>query len=328
MNQEQKLIEVNGYAYPNISETILKQTLPYLTYLSIFSYQVTSEGNLVLISVERLIELARSYLVAPMFVITNIDENGHFSSELVHHILTDEEIQNRLLAESLHMMQEKQYFGVDIDFEYIYPSDKELYNQFLMKAVTFFHKNGFIVTTALAPKVSDDQPGVLYEAHDYAFHGKTVDHIILMTYEWGYTYGPPQAVAPINQVRKVLDYAVTVIPSEKILMGIPNYGYDWQLPYIPGTKAQSISNARAMELAHEKNATIEFDEVAQAPFFYYQDENGQEHIVWFEDARSIEAKLKLVAEYQLGGVSYWTINHFFPDNWKVLDSFFYVMKLL
>lgn len=328
MNKEKSFIEVNGYAYPNINEDVLKQTLPYLTYLSIFSYQIKSDGRLTQIPDENLIRLARSFKVAPMMVVTNIDETGRFSSELIHTILTDTAIQNRLLEEALLVLQDKNYFGIDIDFEYIYPSDRELYNDFLTKATNFFHEHDFIVTTALAPKVSEDQPGLLYEAHDYKFHGETVDHIILMTYEWGYTYGPPQAVAPINQVRRVLDYAVTVIPSEKILMGIPNYGYDWQLPYVPGTKAQSISNVRAPLLAKEKNAAIQFDEVAMSPFFYYTDDEGNEHIVWFEDARSIEAKLNLVLEYDLGGISYWTINNFFPDNFKVLDSMFDVTKLL
>lgn len=325
---ENPIIEVNGYCYPSIKEEVLRKTLPYLTYISIFSYQVTETGDFISIPDENIIRLSRSYLVAPMFVMTNIDESGRFSSDLVHTILTDLEVQQHLLEQASQIMKEKKYFGIDIDFEYIYPSDRIHYNQFIEKATTFFHEKGFIVTTALAPKISATQEGTLYEAHDYAFHGKTVDHIILMTYEWGYTYGPPQAVAPINQVKQVLDYAITEIPSKKILMGIPNYGYDWTLPYQVGTAARSISHPEAMALAQEKKATIQFDEVAQSPFFYYQDENGVEHVVWFEDARSIRSKLELVDEYQLGGVSYWTINSFFPENWQVLNSMYYVKKVL
>ena len=330
MNDQQikTTILVNGYAYPTIDSTVLQQTLPYLTYLSIFSYHVTALGDLITIFDDTLIQTARNNSVAPMMVITNIDESGSFSSELAHSILNNESIQDRLLNTCLNIMQQKQYYGIDLDFEYIFPSDKEAYNNFLNKAVTLLHPYNFIVATALAPKVSGDQKGTLYEAHDYAFHGKTVDHVILMTYEWGYTYGPPQAVAPINQVQKVLDYAVSVIPSEKILMGIPNYGYDWTLPYEPGSAARSLSHTQAATLAQEKGATIQFDEVAQSPYFYYTSEDGKEHVVWFEDARSIEAKLNLVTKYQLGGVSYWTINSFFPDNWNVLEDKFRVQKIL
>jgi spore germination protein len=66
----------------------------------------------------------------------------------------------------------------------------------------------------------------LYQGHDYPVHGALVDHVIIMTYDGGYTFGPPMAVAPLNEVVKVLNYAVTAIPREKIFMGIPNYGYD------------------------------------------------------------------------------------------------------
>ena len=136
------------------------------------------------------------------------------------------------------------------------------------------------------------------------------------------------AVAPLNQVRHVLNYAVTAIPSRKILMGIPNYGYDWTLPYTPGTAARTISNTGAVDLAANVGAAILFDPVAQAPYFRYYDEQGRQHIVWFEDARSIQAKLRLVNEYNLGGVSYWTIGSYFPQNWLVLRSMYNIRRVI
>ena len=117
---------------------------------------------------------------------------------------------------------------------------------------------------ALAPKVSADQRGLLYEGIDYRLLGENSDQVLLMTYEWGYTYGPPMAVAPINKVRQVLDYAVQEIPAEKILMGVPNYGYDWPLPFERGvTEARTIGNVEAVLLAAEYYAEIRFDETAQ-----------------------------------------------------------------
>jgi spore germination protein len=149
-----------------------------------------------------------------------------------------------------------------------------------------------------------------------------------MTYEWGYTFGPPMAVAPLNAVRRVLDYAVTAIPKNKILMGIPNYGYDWTLPYKQGTSATTLSNVGAVNLAAKVGAVIQYDNISQSPYFNYYDSNGREHIVWFEDARSINAKLKLVNEFKLGGVSYWTIGQYFPQNWLVLSSLYDIKKVI
>nr|WP_325258498.1 glycosyl hydrolase family 18 protein [uncultured Oscillibacter sp.] len=150
---------------------------------------------------------------------------------------------------------------------------------------------------------------------------KCADHF--SSYEWGYTYGPPMAVAPLPNVRAVLDYAITEIPAEKIFLGVPNYGYDWPLPFVQGTtKAQSISNQRAIELAVQYGVAIEYDETAQSPFFHYTDAAGGVHEVWFEDARSMDAKLRLVAEYGFRGAGFWNLMRPFSQTWLVLDALY------
>jgi spore germination protein len=131
------------------------------------------------------------------------------------------------------------------------------------------------------------------------------------------------AVAPIANVRAVLDYAVNEMPPEKILLGIPNYGYDWPLPFVQGeTRAQSISNQRAIELAVQYNIAIQYDETAQSPFFHYTAADGVVHEVWFEDARSMEVKLRLIAEYGFRGCGFWNIMRPFVQTWQVLNGLY------
>ncbi len=320
--------EVNGYAFPNIDREVLRKTLPSLTYLSIFSYQVRTDGTMKSIDDEPLISAARAARVAPLMVITNLAEAGGFNSDIAHAILTNETAQNTLINNIIQTLRTKNYYGLAIDFEYIYPYDRESYNNFVRRVVRTLHPLNYIVTTALAPKTSATQVGTLYEAHDYPVHGALVDHVILMTYEWGFTYSAPMAVSPITGVRSVLEYAVTVIPRQKIFMGISNYGYDWTLPYQPGTAARTVTNTGAVDLARRRGAVIQYDYTAQAPFFYYYDDDRRQHVVWFEDARSILARLTLANEFRLGGLSYWTIMRYFPQNWLVLNSVFNVRKLL
>lgn len=144
--------------------------------------------------------------------------------------------------------------------------------------------------------------------------------------EWGYTYGPPMAVAPIHQVRKVVEYALTEIPAEKIDLGIPNYGYNWPLPYERGvTKAAAIGNVQAVRIAVEQGAEIMFDSLAESPYFQYTSE-GIEHEVWFEDVRSLQAKFNLIKEYGLRGCGYWQIMKWFRANWVLLQNQFYILK--
>ncbi|MEG2038601.1 MAG: glycosyl hydrolase family 18 protein, partial [Oscillospiraceae bacterium] len=321
-------IQINGYAFPTITAETLENVLPSLTYLSIFSYQVHSDGTLLSLNEENIIAQAKRYRTAPMMVISNIKEGGSFESEIAHNILADNTTQGILIENIVQTLKQKGYYGVDIDFEYIYPQDKENYNLFLQRLTRRLHPLGYAVATALAPKTNANQRGLLYEAHDYIAHGELVDHVIIMTYEWGYTYGEPMAVAPINQVERVIKYAVSVIPSEKILMGIPNYGYDWILPYQTGTAAKTISNSEAVRLAQKVGAEIKYDTAAQSPYFNYYDSNGKEHIVWFEDARSIDAKLRLVKKYNLSGISYWTVNRYFPQGFAVQNALFNTEKLL
>lgn len=148
-------------------------------------------------------------------------------------------------------------------------------------------------------------------------------------YEWGYTFGPPMAVSPIDEVIKVLDYGVTEIPSGKILMGVPNYGYDWKLPYVRGeSRADSLSSVEAMDLAREFNVEILFDEVAMTPYFYYTDYDNIAHVVWFEDARSVEAKILLPYKYDFEGISYWNVMKYFPQNWLVVNNYYDIKKYL
>ena len=321
-------IEVNGYALPGMNMEVLEKTLPNLTYLSIFSYQILPNGTLTGISDTPLIEAARRAKVAPMMVVTNLKTGGGFDSNLAHTILTNETVQNTLLDNIISTLKSKNYYGLDLDIEYIFPEDRENYNNFLRKTVSRLRPLGYIVTTALAPKPSGDIKGLLYEAHDYPVHGALVSHVILMTYEWGYTAGPAMPVAPLNLVKKILDYAVTVIPSKKIFMGIPNYGYDWTLPFVKGSTAVALGNVAAVDLARRVRASIQYDYTAQAPFFNYYDAAGKRHEVWFEDARSMNAKLRTAHQYNLGGVSYWTIGRYFPQAWLVQNSLFNVIKVI
>lgn len=321
-------IEVNGYCFPNINRETLNKTLKSLTYLSIFSYEVLPDGNLNNLNNDtELINIAKNNNVAPIMVVTNIENGQSFSGELARQIFTNPVSQANLIANILSTMQTKKYYGVDIDFEYLYPEDRELYNSFLESLSLAIKPFGFILTTAVAPKIFKEQQGVLYEAHDYNFHGKVANHVIIMTYEWGYTYGPPRAVAPAYEVKKVLDYAVTEIPSKKIFMGMPNYGYNWNIPYKEGTAATAISNVSAVNLAREVGSFINYSEKEQAPYFNYYSNSGERE-VWFDDAKSVQTRLQFINDFNLGGVSYWTINQYFPQNWLVLNYMFTVKKII
>ncbi len=319
---------VNGYAYPFINERILNDTLPYLTTLTTFTYGFTPEGELIETEDSNLISAAYMNFVAPVLLISTLGENGSFSNVLASTLLNDVGLQYTLLDNLVAVMREKGYLGLDIDFEYIFAEEAQLYVDFVRRATEVMNQNGFFTIVALAPKISDDQPGDLYQGHDYRGLGEAANLVLLMTYEWGYTYGPPMAVAPINKVREVLEYALERISPGKILMGIPNYGYDFTLPFVRGeSKATSLGTNDAIMLALETGSIIEYDYISQSPYFRYT-RDSVPHEVWFEDAESIAAKLALANEFGLFGVSYWNIMRWYKQNWLVLDTQYNIRKFI
>lgn len=322
-------ITANGYAYPFINEDILEETLSYLTFLSVFSYGFTAEGELVppAINPQFMINLSDTNDTLPILTLTPFDENGRFNNNLISSVVRNNDIQLILIDEILAELNSKGYVGVDVDFEYILAEDRDYFTTFVARMTRILNESGYTVSVALAPKTSADQQGLLYEGKDYAGLGAAADSVLLMTYEWGYTYSQPMAVAPVNKVRQVIEYAVTEIPVSKIDMGIPNYGYDWPLPYEKGiTKARTIGNIEAVNIAVRYGAVIQYDELAQTPYFNYTDELGTEHEVWFEDVRSMRAKLGLISEYNLRGAGYWQIMRLFRANWLLLSDTFIIDK--
>ncbi len=326
--EAKKTVTARGYAYPFISEWVLEQTLPYLTELAVFSYGFTTTGDLVPPALDDawMIELAEENGVMAILTLTPLDEEGRFNNYLITSLLSNQEAQQNLTDQVLETLRARNFSGVDVDFEYIPPENRVSYAQFVADLREAVAPEGYSVSVDLAPKVSEDQPGLLYEGKDYGLLGGAADNVLLMTYEWGYTYGPPMAVAPLNKVREVVEYAITEIPVEKINLGIPNYGYDWSLPYIRGeSKAVTIGNVEAVQLAVTHGAEILFDEVAMSPYFYYY-EDGLTHEVWFEDVRSMREKFKLVTEYNLNGVGYWQVMQLYRANWLLLADTFYIMN--
>ncbi|KUO76938.1 MAG: spore gernimation protein, partial [Desulfosporosinus sp. BRH_c37] len=257
------------------AQSIVQNLGGYLTYLCPASYEVRSDGSLINLEDQALISRAISEDILPCMVITNF-LNKKVSTEIGHAILQNSAAQDILIENVLTTMNSKGYKGLQVNFETLLPEDRDAFNRFLEKVSSRLHSQGLFVSSALAPKVSATQKGLQYEAHDYAAHGKLMDFIVLMTYEWGWVGGPPSANSPISKIKEVLNYAVTEIPRQKIMMGTLFYARDWTLPYVQGsTYAKTMSSQDAVVLAVRYRTSIQYDNLAQSPFFRYKDEQGR-----------------------------------------------------
>lgn len=314
---------LGGYAYDFIPENDLRAVLSYMTYVMPFTYGFSADGSLVAPEDERVLRLAKEYGTRALMHLSTLTPEGYFSNEAAHALFANREATRTLQAALLDNIRQKDYDGLDVDFEYLAAEDREAYVRFIAETTALLNENGYICVVALPPKTSDDQSGLLYEGIDYAGLGRAANYCFLMTYEWGYRFGPPMAVAPLASVRSVADYAVSRIPREKLLLGLANYGYDWTLPFVRGeSDAPSLSPQAAVELAVAKGAQIEFDASAASPYFYYTDDVGRAHVVWFEDVRSYSAKAELVREMSFAGCFVWELTRRNPQGFVGLNAFF------
>ncbi|MDD4839938.1 MAG: glycoside hydrolase family 18 protein [Clostridia bacterium] len=323
----------NAYIEPlggQASQTLLTETrkaAPTLSYLTPFSYQAKNDGTISLVPLTGITEIASENNNSLMMAVTNIS-NGQFSDQLAREILESKAVQNLLIDNIIaEAKRVGQFSDIHFDFEYMPADLRNAYTEFIAMATERLHKEGYLVSVALAPKTSANQQGQWYAAHDYKALGAIVDYVVLMTYEWGYSGGPPMAVSPIGPVEKVVQYALTEMPADKILLGQNLYGYDWKLPYVPGGQfARAISPQFALSLARQYKVAIQYNMQAQAPYFFYTDADGIRHEVWFEDARSIQAKFDLIKRLKLRGISYWKLGLPFPQNWLLLEDNFDIIK--
>lgn len=317
-------LSVNGYVFANTNKDYYINNSSDITFLSFFSYGCDNDGNLTSSNDKNILDHAKDKDFSMIMTVTNTNENGSFSTSLASELLNDNNKIQRLIKQIHQVLESKGYYGVNIDFEYVSPNDKEAYIVFLNNLRQELDYD-YELSVAVAPKYNSSQEGLLYEAHDYKRIGDIVDRVVIMTYEWGYTYGPAMAVAPIDEVEKVIRYAITEIDPLKINLGIPTYGYDFIVPYKKGNKARSLSYEGALETARKKNVSIHFDEKTQSPYFtYYEIDN--KHEVHFEDARSIGAKINLALSYGLGGISFWTLRSAFIPMWTVINETIDVIK--
>ena len=162
--------------------------LPYITYLTPFTYGVTSQGGLVVPDDGPLLAAAPQYGAQLWMHLSTLTDSGSFDSRLGGALLENETAQKALIDAVAANMAEKGYQGLDVDFEFVAPENRQAYIDFIASLTARLNAEGYIVVTALAPKTYAEQPGLLYEAHDYSGIGAVSNAVLLMTYEWGYSY--------------------------------------------------------------------------------------------------------------------------------------------
>ena len=294
------------------------------TYFSFYSHRFDEEGRLIEPDFDCGAERLRDAGCAPLLCLANLNEYGGFSPELAHTLFSSAQVQDRLTGLLLSRLRAGKYYGLQLCFNYLFPFDKDNYSAYVSMLAELLHHEGFILSVELAPP---DSPA-LSSAFDYAALGSFADRLSLMFCRWGHACSPPQPLAPFNYIRDALNTLRPLIPGEKMLLGLSGCGFDWKLPWHQGDRAQQITNPLAAELAMSLNAEIQYDSRAQSPCFDYTDAALRRHRVYFEDARSISAKLELVEEFSLAGLCLYSFERALRPGNAIPERLYNAEKLL
>lgn len=319
-SRDDKVVEARamvrwGYyvTYDDTSFESLQQNVQQLDIVSPYFYHLTPSGTIKSFAEPETTQFLQSNGVKVVPLIQNESRWGEFTKTL-----ETPEKRDAVVSLLVDLVESNGYDGIHIDFEAVNESDRDLLSDFMRRLDLAFSPRGWIVSQAVVARTSDASSS-WGGAYDYARLAAYNDYIAVMAYDWGYAgKETPAPVAPQWWIENVVRYAVKNVPREKLLLGIPFYGYDWNTR--TGPPASSVSYSDAMELAARPDAEMGYSQEDQAPWIRYTDDNGDPHLVWYEDARSFESKLTLVINEELAGFATWRIGHEDPASWTVIGA--------
>ncbi|MDF2803900.1 MAG: hypothetical protein K0S61_3803 [Anaerocolumna sp.] len=321
-------LNTNGYAYPYINKDILRKNLLYLTYLSIYSYSINSDGSLTEIDDLEVIRIAKSFGVAPVMIISGESADETKGLNFLHDFINDEEIIQRVIEQATQIASEKGYYAVNLDVPYISMDDRQVFIELLTIFADRLHAHGIKLFITITPKSFGDESASENLNIDYGVIGNIADEILLISYSWGYASEIPFEALPSNILEILLEYVKKYVPAEKLTVGLSSIGYIVEFPPIKGvTKASSISVTNAIELASQSGAKIEFNPSNQNSYFFVSEKNIN-FFVYFPDIRAVDYELSKLTSVGVNGVGIWNIMYYLAQTFFLINTQYNIIQVI
>lgn len=267
----------------------------------------------------QVLEVARTAGVPLMPLVTNPD----FDRATAHRLLHSAAAQQRAIRSLAERAERDGYVGWQLDFEGLAPADKLAYTRFVERLALRLHREHRLLSVAVVPRFSDVFPdtsrpgfhtGEWGAAYDFRALGRTADFLVLMAYDQHTPLTPPGPVAGYDWVKAALDYAVARVPPSKLLLGVPLYGREW-VQGAHGVTSHSLAFSDLRRYLDDPATQRYWDDLYRTAWFRLQDGDSV-RTAWFDDARSLREKLKLVDLYHLRGYAAWRLGVEDPAFWQ------------
>ncbi len=285
----------------------------HLDYIATFSYVIDNNGDLMGETPWDALALAKERQVKPLLLVHNMLDEVDSSGVSV--VLSSPTLRGKLVNNIKNVVVRDGYSGVNVDLEGVYPPDRQNYNRFLHELSDALKPEGKVLSVSIPAKTQDDPRNAWSGAYDYATIGEVADFVMLMTYDEHWYGGDPGPVASLPWVVRVLDYATSQIPRERLILGIAAYGYDWSPN---GSRAITWNEVGKLLTSY---GPAKWHDDYCVPFLIYN-AGGVRHELWFENTYSLRFKLDLVNNYRLAGIALWRLGFEDADFWNMVVSKF------
>ena len=260
-------------------------------------------------------------------------------AESMHKIFSNQALENKHINAIIEMLSKNNFSGVDIDYEGKSISDKDLFTNFLKNLDAKLKIENKSLSCTIEARTQDDAPPGLSDtramsfANDFNALNSFCDTVRLMAYDEVFqihrsnvfesaTATPSAPNADNIWVEEIIKYALKFIPPEKIILGVPTYGWEFQYEKsINGyryTRVKSVSYPKALEKARLANTTAVRDSGGEL-FFTYKN-LGKNYIITFSDAESVRQKIELTKKFNLKGINLFKLDGLFdPQIFTILQ---------
>lgn len=271
-------------------------------------YRLSSKGQIEPIVTENKETITRQVAEQGMIILPTIGNelDGKRVSFFLENSAWEEEIKKLI-----NWAKEENYQGWDLDWEEIKISDREHFSEFASLLADQLHQEGLKLSVTVHAQTgqADDWEGAM--GQDWQALGQVVDQIRIMAYDFHHANSKPGAVTPPEKLKEVLEFALKELPEEKIILGLPTYGYDWA-----SQEGEPLQYEEIIARLEKYQGKWKKDKKLLALKGEYQ-LNGVKHELWFENSQTMADKINLARSFGINRFCFWSLGGEDSQFWEI-----------
>lgn len=209
--------------------------------------------------------------------------------------------------------------GLNLDLEAVPHEERAEYSAFAARLAEALHARRQTLMLSVPAKTHEDPNDSWAGAYDYPALAQIADTLQVMTYDENGPWGKPGPVSGLDWMTACLRYTLSAVPPAQVSLGFPAYGYDWNLTKGGGT---TVNWNQIPALLAATAAAPQWNAAASSPWFAYTGKQGDSHVVWYENARSIALKAALADTHATASISVWVLGAEDPRYWQAVAAGF------